>query len=190
MLPTKYSRPPDAISRFNLVSTVVVAAHAVEKYHNPVKVSPATPSGVPTTGPSGSASRTGLASLPPLNPEVAQHRMTVTTVPARVTDEVFRLYLKYQVSTNLPSDLVHWCQAPWHANSANCVRADFPAGYVNAGCRIYYSYCISFLDVLEGRGRVGVGRSDRTRNTYFSSANFVFFLIRFKYGMHCQFVLR
>ncbi|CAM9227330.1 unnamed protein product [Ectocarpus sp. 4 AP-2014] len=46
--------------------------------------------------PPGSESRTGLASLPRLDPAVESHRMTVSTVPARMTDEVFRLYVKYQ----------------------------------------------------------------------------------------------
>lgn len=45
----------------------------------------------------GSDPRTGLSSLPPLSPGVEPHRMTVSTVPARLTDEVFRLYVKYQV---------------------------------------------------------------------------------------------
>lgn len=61
------------------------------------QVSGATPTDTTTVGPSGSKSRTGLASLPPLDPGVAPHRFTISTVPARVTDEVFRLYVKYQV---------------------------------------------------------------------------------------------
>lgn len=63
-----------------------------------LQVSAATSSETRATGPSSSESKTGLASLPPLDPGVAPHRMTVSTVPARVTDEVFRLYVKYQVS--------------------------------------------------------------------------------------------
>lgn len=63
-----------------------------------LQVSASTSGESATAGPSGSESKTGLASLPPLNPGVAPHRMTVSTVPARVTDEVFRLYVKYQVS--------------------------------------------------------------------------------------------
>lgn len=55
------------------------------------------PSGVRATGIQGPESRTGLAGLPPLDPSVSSHRMTVSTVPARVTEEVFRLYVKYQV---------------------------------------------------------------------------------------------
>lgn len=144
---------------------IVLSWRPIEKYHNPVQVSPATPSRVTTAGPSDSAPRTGLASLPPLNPEVSSHRMTVTTVPARVTDEVFRLYVKYQVSSDMPTDPVHRCQAPWHVNSAGCAGVDSSAGAVDAGCRVYDSE--SLLDGLGSRGRVDMGRSDRAIAHFF-----------------------
>ncbi|CAM9122467.1 unnamed protein product, partial [Hapterophycus canaliculatus] len=62
--------------------------------------SSAAPSGVASVDSPGLESRTGLGSLPPLSPQVEPHRMTVSTVPARLTDEVFRLYVKYQVSVH------------------------------------------------------------------------------------------
>ncbi|CAM9317160.1 unnamed protein product [Laminaria digitata] len=67
----------------------------------------AVPSDATTPVAAGSGSSTGLSSLPPLDPGLASHRMMVWTVPARVTDEVFRLYLKYQVSVHgdLPSEV-------------------------------------------------------------------------------------
>ncbi|CAM9292986.1 unnamed protein product [Ectocarpus fasciculatus] len=51
-----------------------------------VEASAAAPKGFTPQAPSGSESRTGLASLPRLDPAVESHRMTVSTVPARVTD--------------------------------------------------------------------------------------------------------
>lgn len=51
-------------------------------------------------GGAGSSNGNGsaLSSLPSLDPSLASHQMTISTVPARLTDEVFRLYRKYQVS--------------------------------------------------------------------------------------------
>ncbi|CAN0328983.1 unnamed protein product [Discosporangium mesarthrocarpum] len=45
----------------------------------------------------GAAPATGMSNLPPLPPKVGGHRLTVTTVPAHFTDEVYRLYRNYQI---------------------------------------------------------------------------------------------
>jgi len=94
------------------------------------QVASSPPSGFPRVGPQDSNSSTGLASLPPLDPSVASHRMTVSTVPARVTEEVFSLYVKYQVrwdscaallnlfQTLIPRDSPRLCSDVWAKSPA------------------------------------------------------------------------
>ncbi|CAM9705112.1 unnamed protein product [Scytosiphon promiscuus] len=65
-----------------------------------VEASSAAPSRGAGLETSSAEPRTGLGSLPPLGSGVEPHRMTVSTVPARLTDEVFQLYVKYQVSVH------------------------------------------------------------------------------------------